>query len=186
MLPLTFFVLHQSYPIWVRQPPPHTFPPLQFQRHVSAAFAGMHKGSPFPPVCHVKIHLLFKLQLRMNMWIHLACSLIISATIYISVEGKKTHSSARTTCFNKNVSKCTWKQIDSWFYGEYNGSVYLQGFHGLCLQQERAMEQDSYHNERSHCLSDMRRQCVGVLGLEAREAQGPVNTTSPSLICATL
>lgn len=186
MLPLTFFVLHQSYPIWVRQPPPHTFPPLQFQRHVSAAFAGMHKGSPFPPVCHVKIHLLFKLQLRMNMWIHLACSLIISATIYISVEGKKTHSSARTACFNKNISKCTWKQIDSWFYGEYNGSVYLQGFHGLCLQQERAMEQDSYHNERSHCLSDMRRQCVGVLGLEAREAQGPVNTTSPSLICATL
>lgn len=48
------------------------------------------------------------------------------------------------------------------------------------------MERDSYHSERSHCLSDMRRQCVGVLGLEACEAQGPVNTTSPSLICATL
>lgn len=48
------------------------------------------------------------------------------------------------------------------------------------------MEQDSYHSERSHCLSDMRRQCVGVLGLEACEAQGPVNTTSPSLIYATL
>jgi len=59
------------------------------------------------------------------------------------------------------------------------------GFHGLCLQQERGMEQDSYHSERSHCLSDMRRQCVGVLGLEACEAQGPVNTTSPSLLCHT-
>lgn len=48
------------------------------------------------------------------------------------------------------------------------------------------MEQDSYHSERNHCLSDMRRQRVGVLGLEACEAQGPVNTTSPSLIYATL
>lgn len=47
------------------------------------------------PVCHVKIHLLFKLRLKMNMWMHLACSLIISATIYISVEkllGTKPHS----------------------------------------------------------------------------------------------
>lgn len=146
----------------------------------------MLKGSPFLPDCHVKIHLLFKLQLGMNMWIHLACSLIITATIYISTGKKKTYSSAWSACFNKNVWKCTWKQIDSWFYGEYNGSVYLQGFHGLCLQQETATEKDSYHSERSHCLSDMRRQCVGVLGLETCEAQGPVNTTSPSLqLCHT-
>lgn len=85
-----FFVLHHSDPIWVRRPPPRSFPPLQFQRHVSAAFAGMLKGSPFPPDCHVKIHLLSKLQLGMNIWIHLACSLYHYCN-YLHKHWKKRH-----------------------------------------------------------------------------------------------